>query len=152
MIPVESRLSRLRSTSSADSGIICTTPRALVVPSMRESTKPSAGESVSFWKRSSGSDEWTAPARCRPAPRGRRGDLAPPHRLEDQLCGGDLERQLAFGLGLVLILEDVGALGPEEDLRQQLAHVRLDRVPRRSASISPSPAAPLPAACASGSR
>ena len=53
--PVESRPSRLLCVRSAGSGIICTISRALVTPSTRESTKPSAGDSVSFWKRSSGS-------------------------------------------------------------------------------------------------
>ena len=42
---------------SAGSGIICTISRALVIPSTRESTKPSSGDRVSFWKRSSGSLE-----------------------------------------------------------------------------------------------
>jgi hypothetical protein len=61
MAPVESRPSRLLCVRSGGSGIIWTISRALVMPSTRESTKPSAGDRVSFWKRRSGSLEHQHP-------------------------------------------------------------------------------------------
>jgi len=56
-MPVETRPNRLFCVSSTGSGMSWNSSRAVVVPSMRESTKPSFGDSVSFWKRSSGSLE-----------------------------------------------------------------------------------------------
>jgi hypothetical protein len=55
--PVDSRPKRLRWTSSGGSGMSCITSRALSVPSMRESRKPSVGVRAMRWKRSRGSLE-----------------------------------------------------------------------------------------------
>ncbi len=59
-MPVQSSPKRLRSTSSAESGIRLRTSRALSVPSILDSTKPSIGVSVIFCWRSRGSLESTS--------------------------------------------------------------------------------------------
>jgi hypothetical protein len=57
MIPVQSRPNRLFWVCSAGMGMRSVIWRALVVPSTRDSTNPSLGERVIFWKRSRGSAE-----------------------------------------------------------------------------------------------
>src|SRR5262245_951013 len=56
-MPVQSSPKRLFCVSSTGNGMSWMTSRALVTPSTRDSTKPSVGESVIFWKRRRGSGE-----------------------------------------------------------------------------------------------
>ena len=129
MTPVQSRPSRLRSTTSAGSGIICMISCADVVPSTRESTKPSVGESVSFWKRSSGSLERPEDA-VEVAERvadhvGVLRRPAPPR--------GSARRSTSFSVSSPparrrLLLELVAALVPGEHLREHLVDVEGDGV------------------------
>ncbi len=56
-IPVQSSPKRLFCVSSGGRGMSWMISLAVVAPSTRESTKPSAGESVIFWKRRRGSGE-----------------------------------------------------------------------------------------------
>jgi hypothetical protein len=57
MMPVQSRPNRLFWVCSLGMGMRSVIWRAVSVPSTRDSTKPSLGESVIFWKRRRGSVE-----------------------------------------------------------------------------------------------
>ena len=96
------------------SGISCITSRALSVPSTRESTYPSVGERLMRWKRRSGSVERpTTRSRSPSAVADDVGVLHAARRLQDQVAGGELQRDLAvLGAGFVLLVELVFAFGP----------------------------------------
>ena len=129
MTPVESRPNRLFCVSSAGSGIICRISRALATPSMRDSTKPSVGRQRQLLE----AQQRVARQRQHAVDVAERvahdvGVAHRAHRLEDQLAGRELERDLA-GRGLLgLVLEGVEPVRPGEQPRQHLVHVERDRV------------------------